>query len=225
MRRRRLAIALDEASFQEAEHPRGQPDNPGQFAPTGGGGGGSSPPEPKIKGTGRGALPQPNFRGSMAYETGGDTTQPVKSIDDLYERARKGEPAFKQQMSDIASKYDSEVQYTPPEYAEPGTVLKSRKSAERKLASELGNDPKLLRDVIRATIVSASVESTRKAAESFINEHAADIVRVKDRYVDQMKGGYRDILINYRTPDGLVAEVQFNSKNMVKAKNEEAHSL
>lgn len=218
---RNLKMSFDE--FNESDHPRGQPANPGQFAPAGGGG--SSKKESRIKGTGKGAKPQPDFKGSLARETGGDTTQPVQSVDELYERARKAEGPFKTLMEELAKKYSSEVQYTPEEYAEPGTTLKSRKSAERKLSSELGSDPKLLRDVIRATVVSDKIEDTRKAAADFIGEHGDSILRVKDRYVNEMKGGYRDILINYRTPEGLVAEVQFNSKNMVSTKNGKAHAL
>lgn len=225
-----MSLMLD-LEFKEGDHPRGQPDNPGQFAPAAGGSSSSNEGEgekesaPKIEGTGNGRKPQPDFKGSLAHQTSGDTTQPVKSVDELYERARKEEPVFKDAMSDIAKQYNSEVQYTPAEYAEPGTILKSKSSAERKLKSELDNDPTLLRDVLRATIVSHSVEDTRKAAASFIGEHSDSILRVKDRYVDEMRGGYRDILINYRTPDGLVAEVQFNSKNMVSTKNGTAHKL
>jgi hypothetical protein len=209
---------FDESGFKESEHPRGQPGNAGQFGSKGGG-------ASKIKATGNGAKEQPDFKGSLARETKEDTTQPVKSVDELYERAKKAEGPFKDLMENLAKKYNSEVQYTPEEYAEPGTTLKSRKSAERKLKSELGDDPKLLRDVIRATVVSDRIEDTRKAAADFIGENGDAILRVKDRYVNEMKGGYRDILINYRTPEGLVAEIQFNSKNMVKAKNGSAHAL
>ena len=210
---------LDEAGFNESDHPRGQPGNAGQF----GSKGGSS--SNKIKGTGAGAKPQPDFKGSLAHESSGDTTQPVKSLDELYERAHKAAGPFKKTVDNLAAKYGGEASYTPEQYAEPGTILKSRSSAERKMTTELGNDPKLLRDVIRATVISKTVENTRRAAADFIGEHGDDILRVKDRYVDQIKGGYRDILINYRTPEGLVAEIQFNSKAMVKAKNETAHAL
>lgn len=219
--RRRLR-AFDEAGFKESEHPRGNPENAGQFTSTGGGGGSKSEPEPSKS---QSKKEQPDFRGSLARPENGPSIQPVESLDELYEKAKQTEPEFKNIIKTIADKYNSEPMYTPEQYAEPGTILKSRKSAERKLTSELGGDPKLLRDVIRATVVSHSVEDTRKAAADFIGEHADSIVRVKDRYTDTLAGGYRDILINYRMPNGLVAEIQFNSKNMVKAKNEEAHSL
>jgi hypothetical protein len=166
-----------------------------------------------------------NIQGNLARKTSGDDTQPVKSLDELYERAKKAEGPFKDAVSLIAKQFNCKVEYTPPEYAEPGTILKSRKSAERKLTSELSDNPTLLRDVIRATIVSSTAEGARKAAVGFIEEHGDNVLRVKDRYVDRIGGGYRDLLINYRTPEGLVAEVQFNSKNMVKTKNESAHVL
>lgn len=229
-----LAFEVDSVydDFKESEHPRGKPGNAGQFAPAPGGGGSGGPKKTekteghgKITGTGHGAVKQPDFKGSLARETEGDSTQPVQSLNELYDRAKKAEKPFKNLMEETAKKFNSEVMYTPPEYAEPGTILKSSSSSKRKLAKELGNDPKLLRDVIRATIASDTVEDTRKAAAQFIGEQGDNILRVKDRYVNALAGGYRDILINYRTPEGLVAEVQFNSKNMVKAKNETAHAL
>lgn len=174
---------------------------------------------------GKGTSAAPDFRESLARKAEGDDTQPVKSLDELYERAKKADKPFRDTIDALAARYNSQSSYTPSEYAEPGTILKSRKSAERKLKSELGGDPTLLRDVIRATIVSERVEDTRKAAADFIGEQGDSILRVKDRYVDLVGGGYRDILINYRTPEGLVAEVQFNSANMLHAKNGEAHKI
>lgn len=210
-------MSFDESGFKESDHPRGQPGNAGQFGSGGGGGA-------KISPSG-GSKKQPDFKGSLAHESKEDTTQPVESLDELYDRAKKAEGPFKELLETLAKKYNSEAKYTPPESAEPGTILKSRKSAERKLSSELGGDPKLLRDVIRATVVSKSVEDTRKAAADFIGENGDAILRVKDRYVNAAAGGYRDILINYKTPEGLVSEIQFNSKNMVDAKNGSAHAL
>jgi hypothetical protein len=168
---------------------------------------------------------KPNFRDSLARETSGSTTQPVESLDELYERAKKAEGGFKDTVEVAAKKHGAVVKYTPPEHAEPGSILKSRKSSERKLSSELGGDSTQLRDVLRATVGCSTVVKTRQAAADFIGQHSDSIVRVKDRYADPLKGGYRDILINYRTPDGIVAEVQFNSKQMIKTKNEAAHKL
>jgi Uncharacterized protein conserved in bacteria (DUF2213) len=207
---------LDEAGFKENEHPRGQPGNPGQFSSSSGGGGLSKSEGSKSK-------EQPDFKGSLARQTEADTTQPVKSLDELYERAKKAEVPFKDLLSSLAEKYNSEAKFQVG--GEAGTSLKTRSSSERKLKSELNGDVTLLRDVLRGTVVSHDNESARKAAADFIGEHGDDILRVKDRIMDPLKGGYRDILVNYRTPDGLVAEVQFNSKNMVAAKMGGAHAL
>jgi hypothetical protein len=212
---------LDESGFKENEHPRGQPGNPGQFASSGSGG---SKSEGKSSSEGS-SKRRPDFKDSLAHETDKDTTQPVKSLDELYERAKEAEPGFKSAMGATAERHGAEVKYTPENSAEPGTILKSRSSAERKLNNELAGDASKIRDVLRATIISDKVESTRRAAADFIAEHSDVILRVKDRIMSPIAGGYRDILINYRTPEGIVAEVQFNSKNMVKAKSETAHKL
>jgi len=103
--------------------------------------------------------------------------------------------------------------------------LKSRKSAERKVQNELGGDPSQLRDVLRATIVSQKIEDVRAAAAKFMEANKANIVKVKDRIVNPAPGGYRDILINFRTPNGLISEVQFNTPVMIKAKLGDGHRI
>src|SRR5581483_4185318 len=117
-RRRARRLVVDEAPFKESEHPRGQPGNPGQFTSGGGGGtkragtGGSS----GIKSGSSQEGKAPDIRESMARESKGDTTQPVTSLDDLYERAKKAEPDFKKTVEATASKHGSEVSYTPEQY-------------------------------------------------------------------------------------------------------------
>lgn len=197
--------------FSESEHPRGQPANAGQFAP-------------KPGQTSTAKEPTANYRENMTYSRAGKTTQPVDSLDDLYDKAKQAEPQFKDTVESIASAVGAKVAYTPPEYAEPGTILKSRASAIRKLATEANNDPTQLRDVLRATIVASTVADTRKAASRFIEKHGDRVLRVKDRYSTPING-YRDILINYVTPEGLVAEVQFGSHEMLKAKLGEGHKI
>jgi Uncharacterized protein conserved in bacteria (DUF2213) len=215
---------VDEAGFKESEHPRGQPGNAGQFASSSGGGTGIESSSSK----GSSAKPikrQPDFKGSLAHETSGDTTQPVKSLDELYERATKAEPAFKSAIKDVAERYGAEARFQGEGDDTLGASLKTRESSERKLRDELGGDFTKLRDVMRATVVWDTNEATRKAAADFIGEQGDSILRVKDRIMNPFAGGYRDILINYRTPEGIVAEIQFNSKNMVAAKQAVGHKI
>lgn len=160
-------------------------------------------------------------RGLAKNET---ALQPVKNLDELYDRAKAAEPQFKADVENAAKAVGGKAVFTPAQYAEPGTTLKSRTSAERKMKSELNNDPTQLRDVLRGSVVTNDVLSARQAASQFIGDHQDDILRVKDRFTNPVSG-YRDILINYRTPDGLVAEVQFGAQNMIDTKNGEGHAL
>ena len=79
-----------------------------------------------------------------------------------------------------------------------------------------------MRDVIRATVVFDEVVDTREAVADFIANN--DVVRVKDRFTKPV-GGYRDLMLNYRTPEGLVVEVQFSSTNLLEAKFGEGHKM
>jgi hypothetical protein len=206
------ALAAD-AEWNETDHPRGQPANAGQFSSSGRG----------AKSGGKGVGPDPKTDLSRGLNKD-LAAQPVKSLDELYEGARKAEPGFKSAVEGAAAAVGAGVLYTPAEFAEPGTTLKSRKSAERKVRDELGGDPSLVRDVMRATIIGKTVADARASAAKFIGDHGDAVLRVKDRY-NKPVNGYRDILVNYRTPEGLVAEVQFGSEQMLKAKLGDGHAL
>jgi len=164
---------------------------------------------------------KPDIRKNMVREFG-ESTQPVKSLDELYDRARAEEPAFRAMVEHIAEATGSKPKFGPEV---GGSILKTRESSERKLKDELGGDFTKLRDVLRGTVVGDSVEKTRDAAAAFIAKQGDNVLRVKDRHVGSSPSGYRDILVNFRTPGGLVAELQFNSKAMTQAKEEQGHKL
>ena len=149
-------------------------------------------------------------------------TQPVKDLDELYEKAFADEPAFKDEMSALAADFGAEVKFAK---GENGTTLKKRATSERKVNTEYNGDASQLRDVLRSTIVTSDVVGTREAAYEYIKQKGDDIVRVKDRIIKSVEGGYRDILVNVRTASGLIAEVQFNSKNMLNAKLGRGHEI
>lgn len=160
----------------------------------------------------------------MNLDRGGDQNQPVRSTDELYERSRAEEQSFKDAVESAARSAGGRAVYTPAEFAEPGTTLKSRASADRKVKDEYGGDASKLKDVLRATVVHDTVAGARQAAADFIREQGDSVLRVKDRFVHDL-AGYRDILINYRTPGGLVAEVQFNGDRMFVTKNGPGHAI
>jgi hypothetical protein len=221
-----LHVHRTQDAFDPAKHPRGHQGNTGQFATSGGG---SKQQTHQIKPTitqqqqktqQRGKSTREQLMGDLGQRIPRQSEQQnIRDLDDLYDKAKKDEPQFVQSLNEVAHSVGAEAHFTPSEYAEPGTTLKSRKSAERKMANEYGGDPTQLRDIIRGTVVSDKIENVRAAAAQFIERYKADIVKVKDRIVNPTPEGYRDIAINFRTPSGLIAEVQFNTPVMIREKD------
>jgi hypothetical protein len=213
-------------AFDPAKHPRGHQGNTGEFSKSGGGSKQQTQQtKPSINQqqqhtTQSGKLTREQLMGDLGQRIPPQSEkQNVRDLDDLYAKAKKDEPQFVQSLNQIAHSVGAEAHFTPSEYAEPGTTLKSRKSAERKMNNEYGGDPTQLRDIIRGTVVSDRIENVRAAAAQFIEWNKANIVKVKDRIVNPTTEGYRDIAINFRTPSGLIAEVQFNTPVMIREKD------
>jgi hypothetical protein len=175
-------------------------------------------PPPFDKATLKGDMSQP--------PKGGKPKQPIKDIDELYDKSREAEAGFIQDVSDLAEQYGGKALFTPEKFAEPGTTLKSRKSANEKMKEEdIAGDPSRILDIVRGTVETKDVTTARAAARDFVEHMGDKIVRVKDRIVNPT-GGYRDILVNFRCDNGIIAELQFNSENMLYAKNYgEGHKL
>lgn len=150
--------------------------------------------------------------------------QDVRSVEELYERAKAGEPAFKETTEKLAEITGGTVHWQSVG-SYPGTHLKGLDSSTRKLAAELDNDRTRLVDVMRTTLVYKTAEEARQGVAATIQAHGEEnIVRIKDRHVNPVSG-YRDILMNVRTPNGVIAEVQFNTSNLMAAKMGEGHRL
>lgn len=219
--------------FDETKVTRGgDPQHPGRFS-RGSGSGSGAKPKPRRKAQPRSQPAKRETKPQGKEHLHGDISrhaplsgskQTIQDLDELYQKARQDEPAFIQSLRQVAKMVGGDAVFTPPEHAEPGTTLKSRQSAERKLADEYGGDPSQLTDVLRGTIAANSVEQARDAAYQFIRQQRANIVNIKDRIVKPIEG-YRDILVKYRTPQGLIAEVQFNGKNMLATKLGEGHQI
>ena len=159
-----------------------------------------------------------SIRGNMS-RIRGDQDQPVADLDELYRLAQEEREAFLKELQDFATEMDGEVTVAPH------NVLKSKESAQRKLTAELDGDVTKLRDVLRGTIVNDTVEQARRSAAEFIKRMGPRITRMKDRIVADLDG-YRDLLVNYRTKDnGIIGELQFNSRNMIAAKMGDGHKI
>lgn len=166
-----------------------------------------------------------NIRSDMSMKPSGPPAQAVQSLTDLYDRAKAGEAEFQRVVGNVAKITNGTMLLPSEKSSETGTRLKSMASAQRKLRDELNGDYTKILDVMRATVVYKTVEESRQGLARFIAENRNNIVRIKDRQENPVGGGYRDILVNFRTPNGVIAELQFNTKNMLDAKNGEGHKL
>ena len=131
----------------------------------------------------------------------------------LVERANAAKPAFDALVSRIAQSFGMQPMLAP---------VKGLKRAAEKLVLETGGDVNLIRDMLRSTIVVPNVSDVQAAIEQVRANF--EIVRIKDRFSTPTESGYRDVLINVLTPDGMTAEIQINVPAMLAAK-EEGHKL
>ena len=131
----------------------------------------------------------------------------------LVERATASKPAFDALVSQIAQGFGMQPMLAP---------VKGLKRAAEKLVLETGGDVGLIRDMLRATIVVPTVSDVQAAIEQVRANF--QIVRIKDRFATPTESGYRDVLINVMTPDGMTAEIQVNVPAMLAAKSE-GHKL
>jgi len=224
-----LHVHRTQDAFDPAKHPRGHPGNVGQFARGGGGTQGTQKRQQETRAqqpTHQNKPTREMLQGDLGTRVQSQSQkQEVTDINDLYDKAKRDEPTFVQSIQQVAESVGGKAEFTPPQFAEPGTTLKSRKSAERKMNGEYNGDASQLRDILRATVVCDKIENVRAAAAQFIEKHKQDIVNVKDRIVKPATGGYRDVLINFRTPSGLISEVQFNAPPMMEAKLGDGHRI
>lgn len=151
-----------------------------------------------------------------------DKHQPVKSLEELYARSRAAEPEFKREIESIAKETGGTAKFALSNDAEGGTTLKRLSSTQRKIRDEYNGDFTMVKDVLRATVVHDTVEKSRRAAAQFIAEHGDKIMRVKDRFLSPAEG-YRDLMMNFVTADGMIAEVQFNTGKLLDAKRGAGH--
>jgi len=211
------------ASSARGGHPGGQTTTR-PFQP-GGQGGGSQPYSQPYTQTGQGEKPKPEAKGKSDIhgDLGRHVTQHpgakqnVRDVDDLYEKAEADEASFVNSVKDTAKLVGGDAKFgRNPD--KPNSTLKGRARAMFKINGDYDGDASQLQDVLRGTVATTTVEQARTAALEFLRQHPNDIVKVKDRFASTGGDGYRDIMIKYMTPSGLIAEIQFNAKNMIEAK-------
>jgi hypothetical protein len=143
------------------------------------------------------------------------------------EAAEQAKPEYDQKILNIAARTGATGQMLAP--------IKGLKRAAEKLALEENYQVDNIKDLLRSTIVVDSYADAPAIIDEIRKEF--DVVRIKDRAgvgvagdkveaSDRQKfGGYADVLINIRMPNGTVGEIQINTPAMLAAKDGQGHKL
>lgn len=142
----------------------------------------------------------------------------AEELHELYQRAAAAKPGFDRELGRIAEETNSELKAPP---------LKGTARAVDKIISDYKGDVDRIKDIVRATIVTATPEDALKVAEDV--KQRLDVLaegqrNLLDPTAPTPPDGYRDIKYNVRLSTGVIAEVQINVRDLVEAKSE-VHSL
>lgn len=138
-----------------------------------------------------------------------DIRQPTNNLDEIYKRSEEAKPELTQLLDKIATETSGQV-IIPP--------LKGRERTEEKIASDYNGDASKIKDVLRASIIYKNLDQVQSGLEKLQSE--GNILEVKDRFAQPTSSGYRDALINVRTSNGTVAEIQLHLEPILEAKKE-----
>jgi hypothetical protein len=121
--------------------------------------------------------------------------------------AEEAKPEFDRRLINIANQLGGEAQ-TPP-------VKGMQRAAVRLVVDHKGDNLKTT-DLLRGSVVVPSL-SDIPAAMRAVGANFP-VVRTKDRFTTPTNDGYRDVLMNVRMPNGLVAEVQIHTPETAAAR-------
>lgn len=140
----------------------------------------------------------------VAIEEDLKQSQPIETIDDLYDLA----PEAQAWLGDVGSTIARD---TGAEWKDPG--IKERATAEEKMQRKRYSSPRSMTDVARGGFVVGSAGEADAVVRGLAR--AADVL---DQGWNVMPQGYMDRKVLVRTPGGIVAEVQIWSREMLDAK-------
>lgn len=126
-------------------------------------------------------------------------------ISKLMYKAQQSSPEMEKMLSDVLKKYGGIT--TPLNY-------KSRDSIYRKVTTELDGNVWDVKDSVRATVI-LPIKKYEYLAKSL--EKSGIFEGVKYQSPDKFSG-YSGIITNFKTSNGITAEIQFNTDKMIYAK-------
>lgn len=133
-------------------------------------------------------------------------------LDELYADAKAANKELKTATEDFARKTNGEAGVRPEEI---NNGLKSKERALEKIRGDYNNKPELLLDIVGSKVVYKTIDELYLALGKAEKEF--EIVRFKDRILNPIPNGYRDILMNIKSKSGHIAEFRLHLKAMDEA--------
>lgn len=130
-----------------------------------------------------------------------------RAVDDMATKAASYDPEFKKGVDSVAKELGYEVKHGP---------VKQSERMYEKVVNDYSGDLKGLRDTNRSTIVIDDPANLSKVEEA-VRKQFGNVERVKNKFSGE---GYQSAIINIKTPDGTIAEIQLTTPEFLKAKNE-----
>lgn len=164
--------------------------------------------------------------------------QPSADPDELYQKAEEGLQQLKKWLN-MGKGVASQMGYvtmtkgpdkvTDEEWDKPGGMLfiaglKARDGrAAEKVQKDYKGDWSQLCDIVRCTLAADNLNDLSDAIKT-LESHGMKVAKQpKNKFLTPTGQGYRDMNFVVTLPNGMLAEVQFNVKDMLKAKNVAHH--
>lgn len=164
--------------------------------------------------------------------------QPSADPDELYQKAEEGLQQLKKWLN-LGKGVASQMGYvtmtkgpdkvTDEEWDKPGGMLfiaelKARDGrAAEKVEKDYKGDWSQLADIVRCTLAADSLNDLSDAIKTLEGHGMKVAKQPKNKFLKPTPQGYRDMNFVVTLPNGMLAEVQFNVKDMIKAKNVAHH--
>jgi hypothetical protein len=143
-----------------------------------------------------------------------DMVQPTGDIDELYKMAEAVRGDFRAVMEKLKDELGASELLSRP-------TLKNRERVKEKMAEDGATDASMIYDIDGHTLVFDNLEGIGKALDYFMKDPR--VIRIKNYYATPTLAGYRGVNINVKLPNGMISEIQLNTKAMIEAKEKYGH--
>ncbi len=223
------------------KHPRGQPGNPGQFAPKDSASGSESTEKENRE-------PLKNLFTKVESSLQASSIHQFRTKDSAFKAASATKPEY-DALLDEGTGLDKRLGATTRRNDKPGewaamlkefetgeskgpvvilAPIKSEASANKKMMKYRGNWG-YMKDLVRGTVAVDSIHDIKGTIDEIREEMASQgwsiTERPNNRFGNPTPDGYRDVQLLITKEGGITCELQINTKAMIAAKEGRGHEL